>query len=215
MANFFKQVGRLRDLLNAHNHDGVNSEAVTVGTVATGAIVAAKIGAQAVETAKIKDGNVTAVKLASDAVETAKILNANVTPAKLSTAAGARVLTYQVEDLAAGGDITARPIFVAPSGVDVTIVSASIIPQGAPAGIDDSNTCVIALSDGTNAIASATFDTDPAFPAVGVTTSLGALDATYKVLGAGEKLYVAVTNGTTANPPAFMLEIVYTVADAA
>jgi hypothetical protein len=217
MANFFKNLAgsRLRDLLNAHNHDGLNSEAVTVGTVAANAIVAAKIAANAVETAKIKDANVTAAKLAADAVETAKIKDANVTPAKLSAAAGARILSYQVEDLAAGADIAGRVIFAAPTGVDVTMVSAAIIPQGAAAGIDDGNKCVIALTDGTNTIVSAEFDANPAFPAAAAVTDLGALDGTHKVLSAGEKLYLSVTDGTTANPPAFMLQIVYNVTDAA
>lgn len=215
MANFFKHAGRLLDLLNAHNHDGTNSELVTTGTVAAGAISATELAANAVITSKILNANVTAAKLATDAVETAKIKNANVTPVKLSPAAAARVLCYQIEDLAAGGDITARPIFVAPAGVDVTLVSASIIPQGSSAGIDDSNTCVVALTDGTNTIVTITYDTDPAFPASAAAGDLGALSETYKVLSAGEKLYLVVTNGTTANPPAMMLEVVYTVADAA
>lgn len=42
MANFFKNIAgsRLREPLNAHNHDGVNSEAVTVGTVGNGSVTA-------------------------------------------------------------------------------------------------------------------------------------------------------------------------------
>lgn len=197
-----------------HDHDGTNSKAVTVGTVADSAIVAAKIAANAVETAKIKDANVTAAKLATDAVETLKIKNANVTPAKLSTAAGTRIFSYQVEGLAANADITDRVIFFAPTGVDVTLVSASIVAQGNAAGIDDSNTCVIKLSDGTNTIVETTYDSSHAFPAAAAVTSLGTLNSTYKALAAGEKLYLSVTNGTTANPPAFMLQIAYTVADA-
>jgi hypothetical protein len=137
------------------------------------------------------------------------------TAAKLATTAKTHVLTYQVEDLAAGADIAAKVIFAAPAGLDVTLVSASIIPQGTAAGIDDGNTCVIALTDGTNTIVSQQYDASPAFPTAAAVTSLGTLDETYKVLAAGEKLYLAVTNGTTANPPAFMLQITYTVAEAA
>jgi len=137
------------------------------------------------------------------------------TAAKLAATAKTHVLTYQVEDLAANADIADRVLFVAPAGLDVTLVSASIIGYAAAAGVDDSNTCVIKLSDGTNTIVEATYDTDPGFPAAGAATSLGALDGTYKVLSAGEKLYLSVTDGATANPPGFMLQVVYTVAEAA
>ena len=195
-----------------YNADGSVEIAVAV---ANGSVTAAKIAANAVETAKIKDANVTAAKLATDAVTTIKITDANVTPAKLSTAAKTQILAYQVEDLAAGVDIANRAIFEAPAGIDVTLVSAKIIPQGNAAGIDDSNKCTIALTDGTNTIVTVDYDTSPAFPAAAAATSLGALSATYKALAAGEKLYLSVTNGATANPPGFMLQVVYTIADAA
>lgn len=95
----------LFDATNGHNHDGVNSPALSpsaavengavtnaklavdaVGTsnILANAIIAAKIAADAVETAKIKDANVTAGKLATDAVETAKIKNDAVTNDKLA-----------------------------------------------------------------------------------------------------------------------------------
>ena len=181
--------------------------------VADGSVTAAKIAANAVETAKIKDANVTAGKLAANSVITAKILDANVTLAKLATTAKTEILSYQVEDLSADSDIANRVIFSAPTGIDATLVSASIIPQGDDAGIDDTNACVIKLSDGTNTIVEKTYNTGTAFPAAAAEGSLGALHATYKILAQGEKLYLSVTNGTLANPPAFMLQVVYTIAD--
>jgi len=204
----------LQQWMGSHKHDGTDSTAVEVGTVADNAIIAAKIAANAVETAKIKDANVTAAKLATNAVETLKIKDVNVTLAKIATTGKTHILSYQVEDLAANADIVDRVIFEAPTGIDVTLVSANIIPQGNAAGIDDSNKCVVKLSDGTNTIVEATYDASPTFPAAAAATSLGTLDATYKALAAGEKLYLSVTNGTTANPPGFMLQVVYTVADA-
>lgn len=183
-------------------------------TLQDGDVTAGKIAANAVETAKIKDANVTAAKLAPDAVETEKIKDENVTLDKLAPTAKTHILSYQVEDLAAGADIADRVIFEAPEDIDVTLVSAKIIPQGTAAGIDDSNKCVIKLTDGTNTIVEAEFDSSPAFPDDGVATSLGSLDETHKVLVEGEKLYLSVTNGSTANPPAFMLQVVYTIADA-
>lgn len=204
MANFFIGKGRLRELLNAHTHDGVNSEAVTVGTVAAGSVTAAKLAANAVETAKIKDKNVTTGKLADEAV----------TLAKLDAGARQHIYMYQVEGLQAGADIADRVIFAVPPGVDATLISVSIAAQGAAAGIDDDNKCVVALTDGTNSIVSAEYKVDPAFPAAAAVASLGELAADYKVLSAGEKLYLSVTNGATANPPAFLLQVVYTVANA-
>jgi hypothetical protein len=205
----------LQQWMGSHKHDGTDSTAVEVGTVADNAITAAKIAANAVETAKIKDANVTAAKLATNAVETSKIKDVNVTLAKIATTGKTHILSYQVEDLAANADIVDRVIFEAPTGIDVTLVSANIIPQGNAEGIDGSNKCVVKLSDGTNTIVEATYgDVSSPFPAAASAASLGTLDTTYKALAAGEKLYLSVTNGTTANPPGFMLQVVYTVADA-
>lgn len=117
------------------------------------------------------------------------------------------IIKYQVEDLAAGADIAARSIFVIPAGYRFTVTAAKVLSQGAPAGIDDSNTCVVAVANGSNNIVSKTYNTGTAFPANGVADSLGALSATYKELAAGAVLKFSVTNGTTADPPGFMLQI--------
>jgi hypothetical protein len=183
-------------------------------TVANGSITAAKLAANSVETAKIKDAHVTAAKLATDAVETAKIKAKSVTLAKLADTARTNILTYQVEDLAANADIADRVIFEVPEGLAIKVLTAKIIPHGSAVGIDDSSTCVIKLSDGTNTLVEKTYDLDPAFPAASEAASLGAIDTDHDDLAAGGKLYLSVTNGTTANPPAFMLIVTYTVADA-
>jgi hypothetical protein len=123
-------------------------------------------------------------------------------------------LNYQVENLAEGADIADRPIFEVPTGMTATLTSAVIISQGTAATIDSGNKCVIKLTDGTNTIVEYDIDGDPAFPADGASASLGELSTAHKVLAAGEKLELSVTNGTTADPPAFMLQITYTLADA-
>lgn len=187
--------------------------AEVAAVVADNSVVAAKIAANAVETAKIKNAHVTADKLAANSVITAKILDANVTLAKLAPTAKTHILSYQVEDLAAGAGIVDRVIFFAPTGIDATLVSASIIPQGDDAGIDDSNTCVIKLSNGANTIVEKTYNQSIAFPDAAAVGSLGALDTDYTKLAQGGKLSLSVTNGTLANPPAFMLQVVYTIAD--
>lgn len=193
------------------NADGSIAEAVTL---ADNDVTAAKIAADAVTTTKILDANVTADKLAANSVITAKILDANVTLAKLAPAAKTHILSYQVEDLAANTSIADRVIFYVPTDIDVTLVSATIISQGAAQGIADApNTCVIKLTDGTNDIVEKTYNTGTVFPADGVEQSLGTLDTNYTKLEQGDKLHLSVTNGTLANPPAFMLQVVYTIAD--
>jgi hypothetical protein len=134
--------------------------------------------------------------------------------AKLAATAKTHILNYQIEDLAANADIADRPIFEVPAGFVATVTGAVIISQGTAAGVDGSNTCVVKLTDATNTIVEYTMDGDPAFPADGASASLGTPDETHKVMAAGEKLEVSVTNGTTANPPAFMLQVTYTLADA-
>ena len=232
------------DTASGHDHNGTNSKAVTTGTPASDAVDTAQIkaGALAASTAgrgKIATGyflaatvldkfgtdSFTAAVLlqliqdgafAADAATRALFATGIFTPEKLSAAANTRIRVIPIEDLSAGADIADRTLLYAPAGIDITLVSAGIIPRGSSAGIDDSNTAVIALKDGSaNAIVSKTYDTDPQPPAAGVIGDLGALSGTYKVLSAGEKLVLDVTQGATANLPAFDLQIVYTVATAA
>lgn len=116
-----------------------------------------------------------------------------------------------VEDLAADGDIAARPIFALPNGGE--IIRAGILSQGSPTGIDDSNTCVVALQDGSgNAIVSTTYDSSNAFPD-GAYEDLGSLTAANALLAAGEHVELSVTNGTSADTPAFVLVLEYLAND--
>jgi hypothetical protein len=128
--------------------------------------------------------------------------------------ASSNVISYQIEDLAAGADIATRAVFECPTGKKITITDAKIISQGSASGIDNSNTCVVQILNGTNSIVSKTYNATTAFLANNVSGSLGTLSSTYKVLAAGEKLHLVITNGATANPPAFMLQVDYTIADA-
>ncbi len=232
--NFFDgdirtKVTKFWQLFLAHNHDGTNSPAVTVGTVADNAVTTAKIAANALAASaagrgKVADGFFDAATLAAKigagafAATTAirALFADSIWPlAKLAATAKTHVFSYQVEDLAAGADIASRVILAAPAGLDLTLASAHIIPQGTAAGVDDGNTAVIALSDGTNTIVSKTYNTETAFPDDGAIADLGDLDADHKVLSAGEKLYLDVLNGATANLPRFMVQLVFTVDDAA
>lgn len=135
-----------------------------------------------------------------------------VSGSSLPVNAKTRVLSVQIPDLAAGADITTRAAFEVPAGLTATITDARIIMQGSAAGVDDGNTCVISILNGTDAIATATYNATTAMPAENASGSLGALSAANKVMAAGAKLHYVVTNGATANPPAMVLQVAYTLA---
>lgn len=141
----------------------------------------------------------------------AGVANGQISALPLNTTGGGSNVCQQIipiEDLAAGGDIAARPVFVVPDR-GVTLIAAGIITEGEPAGVDDSNTAVFALADADdNAIVSKTYDTanQPPTSSYG---DLGSLDATHKSLAAGEVVKLSVTQGTTANLPSAKLVLVY------
>ena len=109
------------------------------------------------------------------------------------------VMQYQVEDLAAGADITARPILS--RAYDFTFSKASILLEGASAGIDDANTCVITLANqAAQTIVTKTYNTATQ-PTASDYNDLGALSITSIV--AGDIITLTVTQGATANMPAF------------
>lgn len=151
---------------------------------------------------KIDALDITALKLGGTLVTS--------TAADINTLTGvaSQFIVYQVTNLEANGDITSTGLFVCPTGFTFTISSIDIISQGTAAGIDDSNTCVISVLNGTNAIVAKTYNTATTFPADGTSGNLGALDETHKVITAGQIIKFTVTNGTTADPPAFILQIV-------
>ena len=116
-----------------------------------------------------------------------------------------RVEHVRIEDLSAGSDISNRPIFVNPKAV--TLNSIGILTEGAPAGIDDSNTVVIAIKDdAANSIVSKTYNTGTQPPDTDY-EDLGTL--LNQSLSAGEHVTLSVTQGTTANMPAFSIVIEY------
>jgi len=122
-------------------------------------------------------------------------------------AAEKQVVLIAVEDLAAGVDIASRPVFVTSQWKKIEILAIGQLSQGAPAGIDDANTCVVAITDdASNQIVSKTYNTSVAFPTNDY-EDLGALNSNNKVIVSGEHLLLNVTNGATADTPAFQLVI--------
>lgn len=165
------------------------------------------------------DGNFTIkeTEISSATIEEADIgtlsLNGTLvtsTAADINTLTGvaSQFIVYQVIDLAADADITSTGLFVCPAGFTFTISSIDIISQGIAAGIDDSNTCVISVLNGTNAIVTKIYNTGTTFPADGTSDNLGALDETHKVITAGQIIKYTITNGATADSPAFIIQII-------
>jgi len=110
-----------------------------------------------------------------------------------------------VENLAAGADITDRPVLGTQYGGSFSAIS--ILTKGAPSGVDDSNTVVITLKNSAGeTIVTKTFNTATQPPTKTI-MDLGALLITE--LTAGQFMLLSVTTGTTANMPAFELNVEY------
>ena len=115
-------------------------------------------------------------------------------------------ILHAVEDLAPGADLAARAIHSFET--DGWIVSARMINQAtAAAGIDDSNTCVVALATGGGTVVSETFNSTTTFPAANTAQDLGPVSNTH--VGSNEVLTLAITNGTNANPGPFVVAVDY------
>jgi hypothetical protein len=117
-----------------------------------------------------------------------------------------KTITHAVENLAANADIAARAIHNFDQGA--WLFAARVVNQASdPAGIDGSNTCVVALANAAGAVAGETFDGTPVFPAANTVASLGTI--TNPHCPKGDVLTLAVTNGTNADPGPFLVEVDY------
>lgn len=117
-----------------------------------------------------------------------------------------KTVTHSVEDLSAGADIAARAIhhFNSPAW----LVAARVVNQAtAAAGIDNGNTCVVAIATDAGSVVSTTFNASTTFPTANTRFDMGALANT--PVRAGYIMTLAVTNGTTANPGTFLVEVDY------
>ena len=112
------------------------------------------------------------------------------------------ILNYTAADLEAGADLTAQTIGTA--GFAGTIVAAKVISLGVAAGVDAANTSVFAIKKGTTTLATKTFNNTVAFPASGAVASLTIAEA---AVGADDVLTLSVTNGATADLPAFIVQL--------
>ena len=121
----------------------------------------------------------------------------------IEAAASNQMVYSQVSDLSAGGDLSGLIVFYAPS--EVTISELGFLAQGVFAGIDNSNTMVVTVTDGDdNVLVTKTYNTATQ-PVDETYNNLGAVDAQYATLAEGGVLKLTITNGSTANPPAMIL----------
>jgi hypothetical protein len=117
-----------------------------------------------------------------------------------------KTTTHAVENLSAGADIAARAVHVFQQ--QGWVVAARVVNQGtASAGIDDSNTCVVALATGAGTVATVTFNSTTTFPAANTAHAIGSLTNTN--VAKGSVMTLAVTNGATADPGPFVVEVDY------
>ncbi|MBI1825874.1 MAG: hypothetical protein HY287_05875 [Planctomycetes bacterium] len=117
-----------------------------------------------------------------------------------------KTVTHVVEDLAAGADIAARAIHH--FGAAGWLVAARVVNQStAAAGIDNSNTCVVAIATDAGTVVSTTFNVTTAFPTSNARFDMGALSNAQ--VRANYIMTLAVTNGATANPGPFLVEVDY------
>ena len=87
-------------------------------------------------------------------------------------------------------------------------MGARVVNQAtAAAGIDGGNTCVVTLATGAGTVVSETFDSTTTFPAANTDQDLGALSNEHAT--AGQVLTLSVTNGATADPGPFLVEVDY------
>jgi len=124
----------------------------------------------------------------------------------INAAHAEQVILVPIAALGAGADLSALTMAAHPRAN--TLVSLGYLSGGDGdfGTIDDAQTSVFGVTDGTNTIVTKTYNTGTQ-PTANALNDLGALDGTHKVLAAGEILKLAITNGTTAKTPAGYLVI--------
>ena len=93
----------------------------------------------------------------------------------------------------------------------MTLTDILLLSQGTAESVDNDNTAVVDVKNGTNSIASKTFNASVAFPAIATVTSLGTLSNTYKELDEGDVVKLSITCGTSADLPGFVVELIGTI----
>lgn len=120
------------------------------------------------------------------------------------------IFTYNLADLGAGNDLAESIVWVPPFAAE--ILDVLVTPDGDDAGVDNSNTSVWTVKNGSATVVTATYDATNTFPDDGVQTSLGSV--ANNVVAPGGTVTLTVTNGAAANLPACQVAIRYRKATA-
>lgn len=113
-----------------------------------------------------------------------------------------------IENLAAGSDITSRACYVCTVPNGEVISAVQFVTKGTPAGVDDSNTVVLVIQDADdNIVLTKTWNAANQPPDATSEELTSCLNANYTTLAKGDVLYLSLTCGATANMPACMLSL--------
>jgi len=135
-------------------------------------------------------------------------------PKNVGQALKKRSVNIPIAALAAGVDVADLPLFRVPCTAE--LLGVNILPQGADADIDASNTSAWLIEKAAVTLASKTYTNTVLFPDAGVVDALTitAIVANRKLLE-GNVITLTVTNGNTAATPACIVEVEYIIADGA
>jgi hypothetical protein len=114
---------------------------------------------------------------------------------------------YTAAALTNAADLASTIIFAAGPNQGIQLESVLITPDGASAQIDNTNTSVWTVTDGTNTIVAETFNAADTFPATQTQQSLGTL--AFRSLAAGGRLELAIANGTAVDTPLTVVTVEY------
>lgn len=118
-----------------------------------------------------------------------------------------QTVSISIEDLGAGSDIADRGVFSAP--YPIKVLEAKVVPWTVSAGVDGSNTLVVALKNLTEGVTIGTV-TSTADLAAATPVSLTLTDANTDI-AANDVLGVSVTQGATANTAGLFVQFSYRV----
>lgn len=128
-----------------------------------------------------------------------------------TTEVAAKTLVVPVAALTAGNDLAETIVGAFRAGA--VIQSVAFLATGGFGTVDDSNTAVYRLRQGSNTIVTKTYNTATQ-PTASAVNDLGTPDATHKTVAADTPIKLTITNGATAATPAGYLIVQYTVPDA-
>lgn len=144
----------------------------------------------------------------SGVVNTTDLLDGTISVDDATTALATKSQVFDIENLAANGDIAERTLWVSPAGITITSVSV-LNQENTAAGINDANTLVYTIRNGLggSTIVAETFDTTTTWPIANVEQSLGTLANT--TVAAGTVITMQITQGANADAPAHWLVVEY------